>query len=52
LSGNKKSNGTKLLRLVRIPRLFKLLDINRMTEILRSFRGKEINGSDIVEIYI
>ena len=30
----------------------KLLDINRITEILRSFKGKEINGSDIVDIYI
>ena len=48
LSGSKKSNGTKLLRLIRIPRLAKLLDINRMTQILRSFKGKEINGSDIV----
>lgn len=52
LSGSKKSNGTKLLRLIRIPRLAKLLDINRMTQILRSFKGKEINGSDIVQIYI
>ena len=48
---NENALGLKLIRLLRLPRMAKLIDINRIKNVLKSLGGNTNNDEEIVKQY-